>query len=131
MYNKNFKKMFDLFNVFDDLFLHDFYQLNEKDKGEWKEKKFTSPDGSLVFSYYSKSFGDKTKNDEIETLKLKLNDAVNLQNFEEAVELRDKIKNLEKNQNEINQLNKDLKGCVESQDFEKAIEIRDKIKNLK
>lgn len=133
MQNKNFKKMFDLFNIFDDLFIQDFYNLNNKNKGDWKEQKFTSPDGSFVFSYYTRTLedekGDKNTN-EIDSLKLKLNEAVECQNFEEAVELRDKIKKLEKNQNEIKELNDKLKNCIDSQDFETAIELRDKIKKL-
>jgi protein-arginine kinase activator protein McsA len=64
-------------------------------------------------------------------LKQKLNIAVDEQNFEEAVELRDKIKNLEKNKEELIKLNKELDECVKKQDFENAIKLRDKIKGLK
>jgi protein-arginine kinase activator protein McsA len=48
-----------------------------------------------------------------------------------AVELRDRIKNLEANKEKINGLENDLKEAINKQDFEKAIEIRDEIKKLK
>ena len=57
--------------------------------------------------------------------------AVEKQNFEEAVELRDKIKNLEENKEKISELNKELEDCIKIQDFEKAIELRDRINTLK
>ena len=50
---------------------------------------------------------------------------------EKAVELRDKIKSLEKNKEKISELEKKLSECVEKQDYEKAIEYRDKINALK
>ena len=57
--------------------------------------------------------------------------AVEEQDFEKAVELRDKIKSLEKNKEKISELEKKLSECVEKQEYEKAIEYRDKIKALK
>jgi 16S rRNA G966 N2-methylase RsmD len=75
--------------------------------------------------------GDLNKSDELEILKQKLEMAVEKQNFEEAVELRDKIKNLEENKEKISELNKELEDCIKIQDFEKAIELRDRINTLK
>jgi protein-arginine kinase activator protein McsA len=57
--------------------------------------------------------------------------AVEDQNFEEAVELRDKIKNLEKNKEKISGLKKELDECVKIQNFERAIELRDELNSLK
>ena len=53
------------------------------------------------------------------------------QEFELAVELRDRIKNLEQNQEEIKKLNDELKSHIQNQDFEKCIEVRNKINSLK
>jgi protein-arginine kinase activator protein McsA len=60
-----------------------------------------------------------------------LQKAIEEQEFEMAVELRDRIKNLEANKEKINGLENDLKEAINKQDFEKAIEIRDEIKKLK
>jgi protein-arginine kinase activator protein McsA len=57
--------------------------------------------------------------------------AVEEQNFEDAVKLRDEIKNLEINQEKISELKNKLDECVKNQDFESAIEYRDQIKSLK
>ena len=57
--------------------------------------------------------------------------AVEEQDFEQAVELRDKIKNLEENKEKISELNKELEECIKTQNFEKAIEVRDKLNSLK
>jgi protein-arginine kinase activator protein McsA len=69
--------------------------------------------------------------DELGELKNKLDVAVEEQNFEEAVKLRDQIKSLEKNKEKISELQTKLDECIKKQDFEKAIEYRDKIKALK
>ena len=57
--------------------------------------------------------------------------AVESQDFEKAVELRDTIKKLEVNKEEIKKLNDELESYIKNQDFENAIIIRDKIKSLK
>ena len=49
----------------------------------------------------------------------------------EAVELRDKIKNLEKNKEKISGLKKELDECIKTQNFERAIELRDELNSLK
>ena len=77
---------------------------------------------------------DKKVSVVLETLKggqNKLDVAVEEQNFEEAVKLRDQIKSLEKNKEKISELQTKLDECIKKQDFEKAIEYRDKIKDLK
>ena len=57
--------------------------------------------------------------------------AIEDENFEEAVKLRDEIKNYETNQDSINKLEFELKKSIEEQNFEKSIEIRDELKKLK
>jgi len=100
------------------------------DDKKWNRKYYTSSDGSFSISYIS-SFGLDTPNNEIEILKNKLNIAVEDQKFEEAVDLRDQIKKLEKNMKEISELQSKLDDCVKNQDFESAIQYRDKIRSLK
>ena len=86
------------------------------------------PNG-FVLSYSNFTKEDETE--EITKLKSELEMAVENQEFEKAVELRDKIKSLEENGEKINSLEIKLKQAIEKQDFEKAIELRDEIKNLK
>ena len=66
----------------------------------------------------------------LERLRKELQNAVNLQEFEKAVELRDKIKNLEDNKVKLEDLNLQLTKAVDQQDYEKAIQLRDEIKKL-
>ena len=57
--------------------------------------------------------------------------AIENEDFEMAVELRDKIKKLETNQKQIEELEEELKQSIKDQNFEKSIELRDKLKELK
>ena len=97
----------------------------------WDKKTYRSKDGSISYTIMSNIFSDEPKNDELNSLRFSLNKAVEEQNFEEAVKLRDKIKVLEKNKEKISELESKLSECVKTQDYEKAIEYRDKIKSLK
>jgi len=98
---------------------------------EWEKKTYNSDDGTISFTYITNKKGGLSDDDEINLLKQKLDMAVESQEFETAVELRDKIKSLEKNKEKISKLKKELDESVKNQDFEKAIELRDKIKSLK
>jgi protein-arginine kinase activator protein McsA len=101
------------------------------DNRGWDKKTFKSKDGLISYTIMSNGFGESPKNDELSILRHNLDKAVEEQNFEEAVKLRDKIKNLEKNKEKISELESKLQECVKNQDYEKAIEYRDKIKSLK
>jgi protein-arginine kinase activator protein McsA len=98
---------------------------------EWNKRVFRSSDGNTTYTFMSRGINASIGTDEIDILKSKLENAVENQDFEMAVKLRDKIKNLEKNHEEIKKLNEELNKNIESQDFEKCIEIRNKIKSLK
>ena len=122
MFNSNFNKLFnELFNM-------DEFFFNPKN---FEKKTYRSEDGSIVFTYITNKNPELNEDDEISQLKNKLNYVVESQNFEEAVELRDKIKSLEKNKEKISNLKKELDECIKVQDFERAIELRDKINSLK
>lgn len=124
---------FNRFNrLFDDFFSrNDFFNFDQIFTGDENLEKrvYTSEDGSINVVYIKN--GSRKDKNEINVLKQKLEFAVENQDFELAVELRDKIKNLEQNQEEIKKLNEELNNYVQTQDFEKCIEIRDKINSLK
>jgi protein-arginine kinase activator protein McsA len=98
------------------------------ENGEWTKKTFKSSDGLYQMSYFTKNYN---KPNELQSLKKQLDYAVLEQDFELAVELRDKIKFIESNKVELDKLNSELSECVKNQDYEGAIIIRDKIKELK
>jgi len=121
MFHRNLNKMInDLFRM-DDLMFTD----------KWEKKTYKSDDGVISFTYITNKSEKLNQDDELYLLKQRLQMAVDEQRFEEAVELRDKIKSLEQNKEKISELKKELDECIESQNFEKAIELRDKINSLK
>jgi protein-arginine kinase activator protein McsA len=85
-----------------------YYVVNEKDKGKWSA----------------------SKNNQIKDLEKQLEISIKNQEFEKAVELRDKIKNLKTNSNQIENLKKEMDIAIKEQNFERAIEIRDELKNI-
>ncbi len=121
MFNSHFNKIInDLFRM-EDTFLND----------GWEKKTYKSEDGMISFTYVTNKKEKLNESEEISLLKQRLDMAVEEQKFEEAVELRDKIKTLEKNKEKISKLKTELDECIKKQDFEKAIELRDKINSLK
>lgn len=114
---------------FEDMFDKMFSMRSEFiNNNNWTSRTYKSPDGRYSYTYMSKGF---KPTDELDELKNKLDVAVEEQNFEEAVKLRDQIKSLEKNKEKISELQSKLDECIKKQEFEKAIEYRDKIKALK
>ena len=114
----------DIFRAFDEMFAQ--FDLTQ---GEWKSKTRVSDDGDMkVTTYYR---GDSSKSEEgIDRLKYQLNMAIENEDFETAVKLRDQIKNFESNQKDIDKLELELKKSIEEQDFEKSIDIIDQLKKL-
>lgn len=101
------------------------------ENGEWERKTYVSDTGLFTYTYTTRKYnGNKKSTNEIDSLKKELNVCVEKQDFEKAVELRDKIKKLELNNEEINKLKKEMSELVKNQDFENAILVRDKIKSL-
>jgi excinuclease UvrABC helicase subunit UvrB len=123
-----------------------------EDGSTWHKTTFTSADGSYTSStyvsgienWYSNSTidkptlsWDKTFNPkdywyptELSKLNSDLNKAVETQNFEEAVRLRDLINDYEKNSEKINDLKSKLDEAISTQNFEEAIKLRDSIKKI-
>lgn len=125
------------FNVNIDELMAQYEKMMEKfNKTDWSEKKYESPDGSYKVTSYYKVFNlsdlDESKQmSKEEYLKIKLQRAIETEDFESAVKLRDQIKNLESNQEEIEKVELELKKAIETQNFEMAIELRDELKKLK
>jgi len=116
-------------NEFDKL-LNEIFSSSFDDKN-WTKNTYRSKDGLYSMSFMTRNFKNEKPTDELYVLKEKLNLAVRVENFEEAVNLRDEIKKLEKNKEELSKLKFKLDECIRTQDFEKAIQYRDQIKSLK
>lgn len=115
----------DLFRLFDEM-MEQFNSTN----GEWKTQTKVSDDGTYrITSYYYGSGSDEKS--ETRSLHKQLEDAIENEDFEKAVELRDQIKKMESNQKEIEKLELELKQSIKDQNFERSIELRDQLKMLK
>jgi excinuclease UvrABC helicase subunit UvrB len=133
----NLNRLFRDLNSFDEFF-DDLSHLKDKEQvqtgkdenGEWERRTYVSDTGLFSYSFLTRKTGAQ-KLDDISNLKNMLEDAVEKQEFEKAVELRDKIKKIEDNKEELLKLNNELNECIKNQDFERAIVLRDTIKKLK
>lgn len=134
----------DIFNEFDTIFGQFdsiFGGLPNKSKiengtdelGNWAKETFMSEDGSVHITSFIRTGGNVKSNDNsvINDLRQKLKVAVESEKFEDAVKLRDQIKNLENNSEKIKNLESELKIAIKEENFEKAIKLRDKLKQLK
>ena len=117
----------DVFRLIDEMFgQFDFNPMG----GEWKSKTRTSADGTTkVTTHYWSNSGSNTN--DVEMLKSQLENAIENEDFELAVNLRDKIKSFETNQELITKLEQELKQSIQEQNFERSIEIRDQLRKLK
>jgi protein-arginine kinase activator protein McsA len=124
----NRKNYDDVFRLFDEMF--EQFNLNN---GGWKTKTRMSEDGTtkVTTHYWSNDTTNPKSNRDVESLRAQLEYAIENEDFELAVKLRDQIKNLESNQEEIDKLELELKKSIKEQNFEKSIEIRDQLKKLK
>ena len=134
---RNFNRLFRELNSFDELF--DMKPFDEKENvengvdndGEWEKRTYVSDNGLFSYTYLTRKSKYNKPKDEMFNLKKELDLCVENQEFEKAVELRDKIKKLEENKEELLKLNNELNECIKNQDFERAIVLRDTIKKLK
>lgn len=122
---KNFN---DILKSFDEM----FEQFNS-DLGKWNTQTRMSEDGTMrVTTHYWTAIPSGTKSKgQIEDLQEQLNLAIENEDFESAVKLRDQIKNYESNKKTIEKLEAELSQSIKDQNFEKSIEIRDELKKLK
>ena len=91
---------------------------------------YTTPTFEKTNTPTQKTTTNKTVDSTIYQLKESLNKAVENQNYEDAVRLRDEIKTYEKNTEEITSLKHQLEKAVSTHNFEDAIKFRDKIKKI-
>jgi excinuclease UvrABC helicase subunit UvrB len=100
--------------------------------GKWTKETFTSNDGTYSVTSIVRVNDSTTTTESDKTLELKnkLQKYVENQEFEKAAELRDQIKNLEKNNKKITDLKEELQLAISKENFERAIELRDEIKKL-
>jgi excinuclease UvrABC helicase subunit UvrB len=141
------KSLKEIMNELDEMigsFNHEFSSITDEESqsnegsdknGEWKTETYTSPNGMFRYvittTHRTPNKKSPEETDEISLLKKELQDCVEKQEFERAVEVRDKIKNFEKNQDEIKNLQTKLDDAISYQDFESAIKLRDKLNKIK
>lgn len=106
------------------------------DKSEWVKSTFKSDDGKIIVVSITRNFNNDTNDDvmnssDIKFLESELDNAVMSQDFEMAVKLRDRIKQLKSNEKVLEVFEKELEMAIKEQNFEKCIDLRDKIKNIK
>ena len=125
------------FNI-DDLMARYEKIMEDFNKQDWTTNTFESPDGNYKYTRYVKVFdlsdldNDNPKEmSKEEYLNIKLERAIEMEDFEEAVKLRDQIKNLGINKGMIENLELELKESIKEQNFERSIEIRDQLRKLK
>lgn len=116
----------DIFRAFDEMFAQ--FDLTQ---GEWKSQSRVSDDGTIKLTTYYRGENPSKSVKGLENLKSQLELAIENEDFEMAVKLRDQIKNFESNQEVVDKLELELKKSIEEQNFEKSIEIRDKLKKLR
>jgi excinuclease UvrABC helicase subunit UvrB len=130
------RRLFNEFDSFDESFFNKPHLKGKEqvdsgsdENGEWERKTYVSDTGLFSYSFFTRK--TNTNNDEIHKLKNELGLCVENQEFEKAVELRDKIKKLESNKEELTKLKLELNESIKNQDFERSILLRDKINSLK
>jgi protein-arginine kinase activator protein McsA len=121
----NRKNFNDILRMFDDMSSQFDSQL-----GEWKSETRVSEDGTIKVTSFYRSSEPKTSKGS-NGLKRQLELAIENEDFEKAVEIRDQIRKMETNQETISKLEEELKQTINDHNFERSIEIRDELKKLK
>jgi len=121
----NRKNFNDILREFDSMFSQFDSQL-----GEWKSETRVSEDGTIKVTSFYRSSEPKTSKGS-NGLKRQLELAIENEDFEKAVEIRDQIRKIETNQETITKLEEELKQTISDHNFERSIEIRDELKKLK
>jgi protein-arginine kinase activator protein McsA len=73
----------------------------------------------------------KNSGTNVEGLRKELQLAIENEDYEMAIHIRDKISKLQENQSEISKLEEELKECITNENFERAIEIKKELTKLK
>jgi excinuclease UvrABC helicase subunit UvrB len=140
--NKSLNEMIDEFNgalksLGFEPYTMDFKTSEESgfdENGKWTKSTFKTDDGNLMVVTIRSNYDftdEKVKSNDVKFLENELERAIESQDFEMAVKLRDKIKHIKSNEKVLETFEKELKQAIKDQDFEKCIDLRDKIKNIK
>ena len=122
----NEKKINDILRMFDGM----SSQFDSHQLGQWKTETRVSEDGTIKVTSFYRSSEPRTSKGSNE-LKRQLDLAIENEDFEKAVEIRDQIRTMETNQETITKLEDELKQTILDHNFERSIEIRDELKKLK
>jgi protein-arginine kinase activator protein McsA len=122
----NEKKFNDILRMFDGM----SSQFDSHQLGQWKTETRVSEDGTIKVTSFYRSSEPRTSKGSNE-LKRQLDLAIENEDFEKAVEIRDQIRTMETNQETIAKLEDELKQTILDHNFERSIEIRDELKKLK
>jgi len=130
MLDKQINKLFNDFfykSILDPKYLGEVKTEEGSDiDGEWKKQTFKSKNGlTEIVNYRYNSFTD------LINLRSELKNAIDKQDFEGAIVLRDKINNLEKERNSIVKNKEELEKAIKSENYDLAIEILNKLKENK
>jgi excinuclease UvrABC helicase subunit UvrB len=134
-FNDIFREFDAMFGQFDSMFGNTPSNLSKEngsdELGDWTKETYASEDGSIFITNFIRTGNSSPKkNNSLEKLKSQLNLAIESENFEEAVKLRDQIKKFENNKEQLEKLQLELKKSISEQNFEKCIELREEIKKL-
>jgi protein-arginine kinase activator protein McsA len=151
---RNFFNIDDIDEIFRQMFSQDPFMgdktqnSGKDDTGEWNQETYKSSDGKIIIhSFVRTSDGilenkghwiideilRKRKNSgtNVEGLRKELQLAIENEDYEMAIHIRDKISKLQENQSEISKLEEELKECITNENFERAIEIKKELTKLK
>lgn len=135
--NDIFREFDEMYSQFDSIFggLSNKSEIEKgsDEFGNWSKETFMSDDGAIQVTSFIRTGNSPSysRGSTLSKLKQELKTAVENENFEDAVKIRDQIKKHESNQEAISKLENELKQVIKNHNFERAIEIRDELKKLK
>jgi len=135
--NDIFREFDEMYSQFDSIFggLSNKSEIEKgsDEFGNWSKETFMSDDGAIQVTSFIRTGNSPSysRGSTLSKLKQELKTAVENENFEDAVKIRDQIKKHESNQEAISKLENELKQVIKDHNFERAIEIRDELKKLK
>ena len=107
---------------------------NDEDGSKWTRNSYLSDDGTFYMSTYTRKMPVSKKIKEASDLDKRLaqmedelNDSVIKEDWSQAANLRDKIKDLKNNSGKIKKLLDEKKKAIDSMEFEKVEEIVSKL----
>ena len=112
---------------FNDLFGSEFFKKFFSIDGEWKEEKIEYPGGSMTFKYRVYDFKNDVKSEsniDLKSLENELKNAVEVEDYLKAAEIKKKIDSLKENKEELIRLRSEIDKAVKAEDYLKAAEFK-------